>query len=64
MDKFVTLVGGPLDGGQEDVSALTDDEIADGLALIAAGCAYPGGRSIYAPREGDPGRLHWSYDSP
>lgn len=63
--RTVELVGGPLDGQTLDVSALTEGEIADGVALIAdKGCTFPGGRSLYDPRPGDDTRLYWSGDTP
>ena len=63
--RWMELVGGPLDGERLDVSALTDEEIADGFALIADnGGTWPGGRSLYDPRPGEDGKLFWSGDTP
>jgi hypothetical protein len=59
---MTTLHGGPLDGEQLDVSALTDDEAALGVALPATGGTYPGGRSLYSPR--DDGMWRWDGDTP
>lgn len=59
------LVGGPLDGDRLNVTPLTEEEIADGFALIADdGGTWIGGRSIYDPRPGQPGRLYWAGDIP
>lgn len=64
--QWMELVGGPLDGQRLDVSACTEEEIADGFALIAdQGGTWLGGRSLYDPRPGvDDGRLYWSGDVP
>lgn len=62
--QTVELVGGPLDGARMDFGRATGLALESGLALIADRCAYMGGRSIYDPRPGDPGRLHWVCDVP
>lgn len=55
----VTLHGGPLDGMTAPVD--TDDP-DPWTAIIADGCAYPGGRSVYAPDEN--GTWRWVRDIP
>ncbi len=64
--RTVELVGGPLDGETLPlpVDAEPNHPHGVGVALIAEWCAYPGGRSIYDPRPGDPDRLHWEGDVP
>ncbi|MEU0978473.1 hypothetical protein ABZ488_04580 [Streptomyces griseus] len=58
-ERMVELHGGPLDGQTVPVT-LDDDE--PWTAIISDGCAYPGGRSVYAP---DPaGRWVWEQDVP
>ncbi|WP_405759490.1 hypothetical protein OG234_13405 [Streptomyces sp. NBC_01420] len=55
----VTLHGGPLDG---ETVAVDPADPEPGIGIIAAGCAYPGGRSWYEP---DPaGRWTWRRDIP
>jgi hypothetical protein len=58
---MVELVYGPCDGEMLDVSAVPPEELEDGVALTATGCAYPGGRSWYDPRPIT--RLYWAGDS-
>ncbi|WP_371494228.1 hypothetical protein OG871_03845 [Kitasatospora sp. NBC_00374] len=58
------LVGGPLDGELLDVSALTAEQLRDGVALRATGCAFPDGRSRYVPDPDRPGALVWAGDIP
>ncbi|MGW4896079.1 DUF6292 family protein [Kitasatospora sp. NPDC004240] len=58
------LVGGPLDGHRMDVSTRTAEQLRRGLALRAAGCAYPGGRSLYTQDPERPDVLRWSGDLP
>lgn len=55
----VTLHGGPLDGMTVAVDA-SDPE--PWIAIISEGCAFPGGRSVYAPDEA--GRWTWQRDIP
>lgn len=55
----VTLHGGPLDGMPADVDT---DESDPWIAIISEGCAYPGGRSVYAPDTA--GTWTWSHDIP
>ncbi|MFE9381395.1 hypothetical protein [Streptomyces sp. NPDC006855] len=54
----VTLFGGPLDGSTAPVE-IDDDPWT---AIISDGCAYPGGRSVYAPDSA--GRWVWQRDVP
>ncbi|MGW5481816.1 hypothetical protein [Streptomyces sp. NPDC004008] len=62
---YVELVGGPLDGLLLDVSGWTQDEIDTGVSLqTELGQFGPGGRALYDPRPGDPGRFDWTGASP
>lgn len=62
---YAELVGGPLDGLLLDVTDRTPEERAAGAALETELGRYgAGGRSLYDPRPGDPGRLDWSGDTP
>ncbi|MFF8177705.1 hypothetical protein [Streptomyces chartreusis] len=62
---YVELVGGPLDGLLLDVTGWTQGEIDTGVALqTELGQHGPGGRALYDPRPGDPGRFDWTGDSP
>ena len=54
----VELHGGPLDGMTAPVT-LDEDPWT---AIISDGCAYPGGRSVYAPDS--TGRWVWIRDLP
>jgi hypothetical protein len=56
---WVELHGGPLDGERIPVDPADPDP---GVAMVATGCAYLGGRSWYGPDEG--GRWVWQGDSP
>nr|WP_043497035.1 hypothetical protein [Streptomyces viridosporus] len=58
-DEWVTLNGGPLDGERIPVDP---DDPDPGVAMVADGCAYPGGRSWYAPDGA--GRWVWTGDTP
>ncbi|WP_062215705.1 hypothetical protein [Streptomyces sp. NBRC 109706] len=58
----VILHGGPCDGETLDLSAVPEEERAGGVALPSAGCAYPGGRSLYEPDAA--GRWQWLRDVP
>lgn len=60
----VELCGGPLDGEQLDVSALTPNERATGAALISPRGMWAGGRSLYGPDPADPSRWVWEGDTP
>lgn len=54
---WVELHGGPLDG---QTAPVNPDDTDPWTAIISDGCAYPGGRSLYAP---DPaGRWTWRRD--
>ncbi len=57
----VELHGGPLDGTVQPVPLIPGDT-DPGVALIAGGCAYLGGRSWYEPDAG--GVWRWVGDSP
>lgn len=62
---YAELVGGPLDGLLLDVTDRTPEQRAAGAALETELGRYgAGGRSLYDPRPGDPGRLDWSGDTP
>lgn len=59
------LVGGPLDGLLLDVTGESEDELADGAALITeVGQFGPGGRALYRPRPGSPSQWDWEGDCP
>lgn len=63
--RYVELVGGPLDGLLLDVTDWTADELGTGIALqTELGRFGAGGRAVYDPRPGDPRRFDWSGDSP
>ncbi|WP_129843444.1 hypothetical protein [Streptomyces sp. RFCAC02] len=64
MASMVQLYGGPLDGELLDVSALSADEIAIGVALPSDRGTYPGGRSLYEPDPRADGVWRWSGDIP
>lgn len=55
----VPLYGGPLDG-QSTAVDLADPN--PWIAIVADGCAHPGGRSVYAPDQA--GRWTWTHDIP
>ncbi|MFJ6214988.1 hypothetical protein ACIQGZ_16880 [Streptomyces sp. NPDC092296] len=56
----VVLHGGPLDGMTAPV--LADDPDPWTAIISGAGCAYPGGRSVYVPDAA--GRWTWVRDLP
>lgn len=58
-EHMVQLHGGPLDGQTVPVTLDDDDPWT---AVISDGCAYPGGRSLYAPNTA--GRGVWQHDLP
>ncbi|MBO8186345.1 hypothetical protein JW592_12820 [Streptomyces sp. DW4-2] len=63
--RYRELVGGPLDGLLLDVTACSDEELADGAALITEiGRFGPGGRTLYGPRSSDPRLWDWEGDCP
>nr|WP_030762200.1 hypothetical protein [Streptomyces griseus] len=62
---YTELCGGPLDGQLLDVTGWTDDALGEGAALLTeAGACGPGGRALYDPVPGDPGRWEWTGDIP
>jgi hypothetical protein len=61
--RLVELVGGPRDGHQLDVTGWTEQQLRDGVALIAEHGAYgAGGRACYAPPAGDPHADRWPHE--
>ncbi|CAL9669321.1 hypothetical protein ACWDV7_26415 [Streptomyces sp. NPDC003362] len=63
--RYVELVGGPLDGLLLDITGWTQDEIDTGVALpTELGRFGAGGRALYDPRRGDPHRFDWTGDTP
>ncbi|MET8957064.1 hypothetical protein ACWEO4_47300 [Streptomyces sp. NPDC004393] len=63
--RYVELVGGPLDGLLLDITGWAQDEIDTGVALQAElGQFGAGGRAMYDPRPGDPRRFDWTGDIP
>ncbi|MFG2228363.1 hypothetical protein [Streptomyces sp. NPDC048644] len=62
---YVELTGGPLDGLLLDITGWTQDEIDTGAALMTElGQFGAGGRALYDPYPGDPGRFDWSGGTP
>jgi hypothetical protein len=51
---YATLVGGPLDGLLLDITGWRPQEVGAGAALPTELGRFPGGRSVYAPRPGEP----------
>ncbi|MFC8645439.1 hypothetical protein ACFUC2_32480 [[Kitasatospora] papulosa] len=63
--RYAALIGGPLDGQRLDVTGWSVQQLLDGAALITELGAYgPGGRAHYEGQPGNPGRLHWTGDTP
>lgn len=63
--SYRELVGGPLDGLLVDVTGCSEEELADGAALITEIGQYgPGGRALYGPRPDNPLLWDWEGDSP
>ncbi|WP_331764520.1 hypothetical protein OG209_40700 (plasmid) [Streptomyces sp. NBC_01383] len=68
--EFVTLLGGPLDGQQLEVTGWSDTDRGTGVAhLTDRGQFGPGGRAMYGPAESDPApettdRWVWEGDCP
>jgi hypothetical protein len=63
--RYAELIGGPLDGLLLDISAWKPDEVDTGVALPTELEQFGvGGRTLYDPRPGDPGRWDWSGDMP
>ncbi|OQD51645.1 hypothetical protein BM536_038920 [Streptomyces phaeoluteigriseus] len=69
---YAELVGGPLDGLLLDIHGWRTVEVDDGVALSTELGQFPGGRSLYDPRPGEPRstgpgvscRFHYSGDTP
>ncbi|MFH8617417.1 hypothetical protein ACH4E8_20395 [Streptomyces sp. NPDC017979] len=62
---YAQLVAGPLDGLLLDVTGWTPAQRATGAALTTEIGRYgAGGRALYRPRPGSPGRWDWSGDVP
>ncbi|WP_405558592.1 hypothetical protein [Streptomyces sp. NBC_01171] len=62
---YAELIGGPLDGLLLDITGWTPDEADTGVALATElGQFGGGGRAMYDPRPGDPGRWDWTGDAP
>nr|WP_311737182.1 hypothetical protein [Streptomyces sp. EAS-AB2608] len=58
--RYAELVGGLLDG-----PGWTQDEVDTSVALpTELGRFGVGGRAMYDPRPGDPGRWNWTGDTP
>ncbi|MFJ4686693.1 hypothetical protein ACIQNG_21060 [Streptomyces sp. NPDC091377] len=63
--RYVELVGGPLDGLLLDITGWTRTERDAGAVLrTELGRFGPGGRALYEPRPDDPDRWDWVGDSP
>jgi hypothetical protein len=69
---YAALIGGPLDGLLLDITGWRPEEIDDGAALSTELGQFPGGRSLYDPRSGEPRsagpgvscRFYYSGDTP
>ncbi|MEU0988271.1 hypothetical protein [Streptomyces sp. NPDC005953] len=70
---YAALVGGPLDGLLLDITGRRPEEVDGGVALPTELGRWPGGRSLYDPRPGEPRpsggsgvvcSLHYSGDMP
>ncbi|MFE1442362.1 hypothetical protein [Streptomyces sp. NPDC058739] len=69
---YAALTGGPLDGLLLDITGWAAREVEDGAALFTELGRFPGGRSLYVPRAGEPRgpapgvvcRFHHSGDAP
>ncbi|MCS0603479.1 hypothetical protein NX794_19990 [Streptomyces sp. LP11] len=69
---YAALTGGPLDGLLLDITDRRPQEADDGVALPTELGRFPGGRSLYEPRPGEPRtpgpgvtcRFHHSGDTP
>ncbi|MGW7383146.1 hypothetical protein [Streptomyces sp. NPDC054794] len=69
---YAALIGGPLDGLLLDITGWRPKEVDDGAALSTELGQFPGGRSLYDPRPGEPRalgpgvtcRLYYSGDTP
>ncbi|MGV2919617.1 ATP-binding protein [Streptomyces alfalfae] len=63
--RYAELVGGPLDSLLLDITGWRPEEIDDGVSLLTELRQFgPGGRALYDPRPGDPGRFDWTGDTP
>ncbi|MGW4565303.1 hypothetical protein ACWEN3_23720 [Streptomyces sp. NPDC004561] len=63
--RYVELVGGPLDGLLLDTTGWSQDRIDSGVVLrTELGKFGAGGRTTYDPRSGDPRHFDWSGDTP
>lgn len=51
---YAALIGGPLDGLLLDITGWRPDEVDDGAVLSTELSRWPGGRSLYDPRHGEP----------
>lgn len=61
---YAHLVGGPLDGLLLDVTDGSERELREVALTTEIGRYGPGGRALYAAREGDVSRLDWRGDAP
>ncbi|WP_413804194.1 hypothetical protein [Streptomyces sp. OE57] len=69
---YAALVGGPLDGLLLDITGWRLEEVDGGAALVTELGQFPGGRSLYDPRPGEPCtpgpgvscRFYYSGDTP
>ncbi|MBM9623581.1 hypothetical protein [Streptomyces zhihengii] len=62
---YAELVGGPLDGLLLDITGRAPGDAGTAAVLpTELGAFGAGGRSVYEPRPGDPGRYDWSADAP
>lgn len=61
---YAHLVGGPLDGLLLDVTDRSEHELREVALTTEIGRYGPGGRALYARREGDANRLDWRGDAP
>ncbi|MFE5118354.1 hypothetical protein [Streptomyces sp. NPDC056669] len=51
---YAALIGGPLDGLLLDITGRRPEEVDGGAALVTELGQFPGGRSLYDPRPGEP----------
>ncbi|WP_030562926.1 hypothetical protein [Streptomyces aureocirculatus] len=69
---YAVLTGGPLDGLLLRITGWRPEDVAEGVALPTELGKFPGGRSLYGPRPGEPRRpgpgvscrFHYSGDVP
>lgn len=62
--EYAEMVGGLLDGQLLDVTGWSAQQLLGALLICETGMYGPGGRSDYAGRPGEAGRLYWQGDSP